>query len=563
MSRPESAELRELRRRGADRPLAPDAKPVEQMLGPQTDDELHAYLLEHLGIDVPRTAACSDHDAPFGALADFYFERVLASVWLGPRGGSKTFGAAILHWLNSRFKPACESLSVGATLEQSKRAYGHLMGFIRREDENGVDSRLKSETRWANGSVVEIVSGSENACRGPHPQKVHVDEMEQMDAATWEASRLMSRSKGEIAAQDLVTSTRAYAHSPMDKLVQEIERCEDEGIEPPYKLARWCIFECAQPVENCGDGCGCEKVVKGTWDSGKVRTFADVCGGKLKRSSGWIPLSDLHKSFRTTSRAAWESEMECRRPSTSGLILPEFTKDRHGLMNVNADPMLGNIYMACDFGGTDLSACVWVMVLKGDLTIADENGQSKTLRASTRLVIDSLFRAEISYSKFCDLVIEREKLWRERFPCWRIAARWGDTQAKAARLEFREKGIVLMPASRDVTATISEFQDLVNDGLFIVDLERNDLLVRQLEAWRFKPGTVVPLEGHDKFDDLADACRYCLYGIKFLERQRARQGVAQTAAGKTRYQPQTAAGSSPWVSADVARYAPTGEYPGP
>src|SRR2546423_1241259 len=70
--------------------------------GRRDDDELHAYLVSELGIDVPRVAACHDHDAPFDAFADLYFERDLAALWLAPRGGAKTFLAAAWHLLSSR-----------------------------------------------------------------------------------------------------------------------------------------------------------------------------------------------------------------------------------------------------------------------------------------------------------------------------------------------------------------------------------------------------------------------------------------------------------------------------
>src|SRR4051812_29899293 len=76
--------------------------------GPQNDDELHAWIKQELGIDIPRTSVCEGHDAPFTFIADLYFERTDAALLMANRGGSKTFLVALLHWLNSRFKPGCE-----------------------------------------------------------------------------------------------------------------------------------------------------------------------------------------------------------------------------------------------------------------------------------------------------------------------------------------------------------------------------------------------------------------------------------------------------------------------
>ena len=143
--------------------------------------------------------------------------------------------------------------------------------------------------------------------------------------------------------------------------------------------------------------------------------------------------------------------------------------------------------------------------------------------------------------KFADLP-EREAEWRSAWPGFRVVQRWGDTQAKSARLDFIAKGLDVKPASRDVLGTLREIQELVGDGLFAIDLVRGDLACSQLEAWRFGPGGVKPLEGHDKFDDLCDALRYGLFGIKFIERQQGQHAASITGASETPYRPQTAAG---------------------
>ena len=80
--------------------------------GPTNDEELHEWLKFELKIDIPKVAVCDGHDAPFQFLADLYFERIDAALGVANRGGAKTFLVAVLHWLNSRFKPGCEILHV-------------------------------------------------------------------------------------------------------------------------------------------------------------------------------------------------------------------------------------------------------------------------------------------------------------------------------------------------------------------------------------------------------------------------------------------------------------------
>lgn len=140
-------------------------------------------------MDIPREAVCDDHQAPFAFIADLYFERVTSAVAMANRGGSKTASSAVLHLINSLFKPSCESLTVGAIEAQSKRAYESLKKFLVTQGGDGVYEpkdhpeivrTIESETRFKNGSLVEIVPGTISAVSGPHPQKVHADEQDQM-----------------------------------------------------------------------------------------------------------------------------------------------------------------------------------------------------------------------------------------------------------------------------------------------------------------------------------------------------------------------------------------------
>ncbi len=162
--------------------------------GPQNDDELHEWIKHELGLDIPRESVCPDHDAPFIFIADVFFERCDAALLMANRGGGKTFMVAIIHWLNSRFKPGCESLTFGAVQNQSNRAYSHLKKWI--YDENGdkkpiVTSSLMSETVFRNGSKIEVLGSTPEQVNGPHPHKAHADEIELMRDDTWKESRNM------------------------------------------------------------------------------------------------------------------------------------------------------------------------------------------------------------------------------------------------------------------------------------------------------------------------------------------------------------------------------------
>ncbi len=297
--------------------------------GPQTDDELHFWVKQNLLVDIPRVAVCPDHIAPFTFLADLYFERTSAGLALANRGGSKTFIVACLHFLNSTYKPGCESMSFGATEGQGQRCYQHIEDWCyKRDEETGrrtnvvkdfiQDKPLKSHTVWKTGSRVEVVAGSENAVSGPHPAKAHADEIDMMEEAVWNQSRgmavslpakgplptFMAHFHGVIPPQDIATSTRNTTKGRMQAILDEIFEDIKAGDIPQFDVYIWCIWETIQEVPNCqcvakelrqarlreldlnpDSICECHRVTKGIWGMnapashlvGEKRKLLHVC----------------------------------------------------------------------------------------------------------------------------------------------------------------------------------------------------------------------------------------------------------------------------------------------
>ena len=117
---------------------------------------------------------------------------------MGNRGGGKTFLVALLHWLNSEFRPKIESATFGATEAQSLRCYAHLKNWIYDDTGNKkptIKTSVMRETQWKTGSKVEVLPGTPEGVNGPHPQIAHGDEVELMREDTWNESRNMAVSK--------------------------------------------------------------------------------------------------------------------------------------------------------------------------------------------------------------------------------------------------------------------------------------------------------------------------------------------------------------------------------
>lgn len=527
--------------------------------GPRTDDELHAWLVNNLGVNVPRTAVCEGHCSPFDFLADCYFERTTNALAMANRGGSKTFIVAVLHLLNSKFKPGTDSLTVGAVENQARRAYMHLDKMIHKLD-GEADQLAKStqtETMWKSGSRVEILPGTINAVNGPHPQKLHLDEVELFDPAVYDEAMNMPQSRPiegtdqVIPAQVIKTSTRKRGNGLMQAQIDEIEEAKLNGGRVPTDLYTWCIMETARNVPNCqclqpdlpeAERCPCADVYKGKWDNGTTRSLKDVCQGRLGKATGWITLNDVIGTFQSVSRDVWEAQQECKRPSNEGLVVPQFDPGRHTLRGWDPVPDLGPIFMSVDFGGTNPHAVNWYQLLVYAVKWTNAHGAEFTIPEGSLICFDEIYRAEIGNVRLAELIVNREVAWRQRHGrTWRVRARFYDPQAKAAKLDFAKHSpplrLVRYFQDRDVKEHIKLVCELVDDDRFYVDVERCGSFVDEILAWHYpvkRPGMLDdPEKPVEDFDHCMSNFRYCVQNLRAIQRygQGKRPGAPRARPG--------------------------------
>ncbi len=493
---------------------------------PETDDELHQWIKDNLGVDIPRVNACPDHCAPFDPIADLFFDRVQAALLMANRGGGKSFSAALWNFLNCRFIEGVECLSVGAIEIQAKRVYGSVKQFNGQAAQEYVLSSLISETTYTTGAKYEIITGSKSSVNGPHPQKVHRDEIELMDKEVYQESLQMERSKKfadgrVIKAQTFLTSTRKTSDGLMQSILDDCKLAEDEGREPPFKVYVYCIKDVVERQENCRvanpdlpefQKCKCNVVKSGEWAEGKPRLLEHVCGGAFAKADGFIPLEDLINSFTKSSKAMWEAQQECKRPYIEDISIPEFSRERHGIRNYMPDPANGPIYTATDFGGTSPHAVEWLQYLDFEVETENHAGEPIRIPEGSYVVFDEIYEAEIGNIKLADLIIANEDEWREVFPSFRIEARFADPQAKAARLDFKARGLpCVWPAvTRDREEHKKRLHDAVIDDLFFVDLDRCEMFVEEIEVWNINVAK-------KKFDHAVDATIYGVSNIHVLQ----------------------------------------------
>ena len=511
--------------------------------GPQNPRELHAWLKSEMGLDIPQKSVCEDHDSPFEFLSDLYFEYTEAALLMANRGGSKTFLVAVLHWLNSKFKPGCESCTFGATEAQSLRAYAHLKGWMYDKDGNlrpELRNSLMRETNFKNGSQVFILPGTPQAVNGPHPQKAHADEIELMDAATWDESRNMTVSAKTpggrlIKPQDIATSTRKGPTGRMQELIDEIEDAVTKGYKPPRKLYKWCIKETAAPVMNCQIAkpnlpesihCPCHKIRKGEWEDGSPRLLKDICNGDFARSGGWQPFGDVAKQFTENSRETFEVQQLCNKPEMTWHYIPSFRQEKHCIRNFLPDPGNGPIFQAVDWGGTNPHAVNWYQLLRFEVEVEcwvqpeHDKIVLKRLKEGTLVCFDEIYTAEIGNTELGELVKERERAWNvelrnQGVPStsrFEIYERYADPQGKAARKDWKKMGLrCSWHTTREFEEHVKDVREFFEHDLFAVAGDRCEMFCKEIVQWRRDQNTGKQI---DKFNHCMSELRYMCANLK-------------------------------------------------
>ncbi len=252
-------------------------------------------------------------------------------VWAS-RGGGKTFLGALATALEMVFKPGIEVRVLGGSMEQAQRMHAHLRSiFAIPRLERLIDGRItERRIRLVNGSKVELLSQSQASVRGTRVQRLRCDEVELFDPRVWEAAQLTTRSKkcGDWMVRGRIEcfSTMHVPHGLMQTLVEECAIGK-------RRLFKWGVLDV---LGVCEAERVCQATDAVTGESGACPLFEE-CQGKAKARAGnasgvgvgHVTIDDAIAMKGRVSRATWESEMLCLRPSRTDAVLPEFEIARH------------------------------------------------------------------------------------------------------------------------------------------------------------------------------------------------------------------------------------------
>lgn len=255
--------------------------------------ELLQWIEEVLRISLPAKRCCRDHSTPMDAVADAYFAEHAVVVWLGSRAlAGKTVALATLAVTEAITLGAGVTL-LGGSGEQAKRVHDYLTG----EDNPLQDSfwnapqaprhLVKGELRQRrtslkNGGWIHALLASTRSARGPHPQRLRLDECDEMDWKIYSAAtgqpldRLDPITGDTIASQIVASSTLQYPDATMAKILE----AAGTGRWPVH---RWCYRETLE---------------------------------------GWCTAQTVERKRRQVPAAVWDVEYELGEPSPEGRVLP-------------------------------------------------------------------------------------------------------------------------------------------------------------------------------------------------------------------------------------------------
>ena len=204
-------------------------------------------------------------------------------IWSG-RSGSKTFLYGGLNsWVKSCSKPRYETRILGGSKDQSLLSYEAMKIF--RDETDPDNSRLikdilQSRADFVNKSKVSILTASMTAVRGPHPQALLLDEVDEIDNEVYEAALSQPLSKyGHKAVLGMFSTN----HNVMGQMDKALANAKDKG----HAIYKYCVWEV---LESCRDySCSTCKL-------------SSLCPGKqMKEADGYYTIEDFVGILETLS----------------------------------------------------------------------------------------------------------------------------------------------------------------------------------------------------------------------------------------------------------------------
>lgn len=272
---------------------------------PENDEELWWVVKAIWGYEIPRVAVCTDkgHRAPFDAFADAFFARHPTSIWKASRGlGGKSTLMSLLVLTEATMLGAAATV-LGGSATQSQRVHELTRELWERKlapKNLWAKEPTTTETVLSNGGKITALLASQKSVRGPHPQRLRLDEADEIEMDLLRAAQGQPLPKkgpdGEtIQRQTVISSTHQY---PAGTMTQMLQQAEERG----WPVYEWCWRESV-----------------GTADH-----------------PGWADEDVINEIKNDVSAQTWEVEYDLQEPSFEGRAIVTACVDKA------FDPLLGS-----------------------------------------------------------------------------------------------------------------------------------------------------------------------------------------------------------------------------
>jgi len=398
-----------------------------------------------------------NHSSPFQFLSDILLNKVRDYIVWANRSGSKSYLAGLITWVESCNKKMLETCILGGSESQSEKSYKAMKDFWRisgLEADYLIKEPLITKTEWLNGSKVSILTASQRSVRGPHPQRLLLDEIDEMDFGIFEASLSQPQSKHDSPSSTGIFSTNHNIGGTMDKALE----IAGKGA---YKLYKWCVWEV---LESCR-GYNCSTC--------KLNT---ICPGKqMKEANGYYRIEDFIKKLEQISWDTLQREWLCEKVGRGDLVYQnEFGEDLH-IVNIPFDSNK-QVTLSIDWGGVHpFSVGVWQNF--------EELGWVR---------VTEVYKGNTTNSAL--LKICKEQIW------WKnILEGVADPSRADLIKEWNDEGITIIGANNAVDEGIEAVKDalkpvLGNPKFFINRICTNT--IREFLSYKIKNGKIVKENDH-------------------------------------------------------------------
>lgn len=241
------------------------------------DDDLDRVLRDYFDVKIPNVKCCENHSTPWAAFHDAFFARSAISVWKASRGlGGKSFTLSALTMVEALFLRADVNI-LGGSGEQAKRVLESIGSLWAQPSAPkqclmGEPGSQKQRMTW--GNKIVALMASQTSVRGPHPQRLRLDEVDEMKLTILDSALGQPMSKGWIQSQVVLSSTHQY---PDGTLTQMLKRAAAKG----WPVFEWCYRENLEP-------------------------------------HGWLSLAEVARKRAILTELMWNTEIELQEPSAEG-----------------------------------------------------------------------------------------------------------------------------------------------------------------------------------------------------------------------------------------------------